>query len=71
MVAVLVWVGVYGVSRISALASLMACAGLLVAVGVHDPEHLSLGISAVSIVLLRHRENMRRLLGGEEFRSKL
>lgn len=71
LAAVLVWMGVYGVSRVSALASLTACVALLAAVGLHDPEYMSLGVAAVSIVLLRHRENMGRLLSGREFRSKL
>ena len=71
LAAVLVWIGVYGVSRVSALASLTACVALLAAVGLHDSEYMSLGVAAVSIVLLRHRENMGRLLSGREFRSKL
>ena len=70
-VAVVVWWLAYRLSGISAVGSLMACAGLLVALWGLEPEGLSLGVAAVAVVLLRHRENLRRLLEGTENRSNL
>jgi glycerol-3-phosphate acyltransferase PlsY len=65
------WLLVYSMSKKSSLASLTACVALLVAVAAMRPEQLSLALAIVAIILIRHRENIQRLLAGEERTSSL
>ena len=70
-VAVACWWVSYRVTRISAMGSLVACVGLLAALWAMQPEGLRLGVAAVAVVVLRHRENLQRLLEGTENRVRL
>ena len=70
-VAVAVWWIGYRATRISSVGSLAACVGLIGALWVLEPHGLRLGVAAVAVVLLRHRENLQRLSQGTEHRSKI
>ncbi len=70
-VAVAVWWVSYRATRISAVGSLAACVGLIGALWVLEPHGLRLGVAAVAVVVLRHRENLQRLSQGTEHRTEL
>ena len=70
-VAVAIWWVCHRLTGISAVGSLVACAGLIVALWGLEPEGLRLGVAAVAVVVLRHRDNVRRLWQGTENRSRL
>ncbi len=64
----------YATTRISSLGSLagtaVCCAGTFVAHGVRSPIPWA-GLAISLLVVLRHRENIRRLLRGEEKRMRV
>jgi glycerol-3-phosphate acyltransferase PlsY len=73
LVAVLLFIGVFAAFRYVSLASILAAALFpLIAYGLHDYHSSSAIIAAVCIiaalVILQHRENIRRLLAGTENR---
>ena len=70
-VAVVVWWVGYRLTGISAVGSLVACVGLLLALWGLEPQGLRLGVAAVAVVILRHRENLQRLVEGTENRSNI
>lgn len=64
-----VWVAVFAVSRTVAAGSLAAAAGLPVALHLIDsprPEVLGCTVVASLVVIWRHRENLVRMVRGEE-----
>ncbi len=61
------WLVVAAVFRYSSLAALVAIAAApLYAWHLSDPRHVELAIFVAALVWLRHRENIRRLLKGQE-----
>jgi glycerol-3-phosphate acyltransferase PlsY len=71
LAGILSWLAIYRWRHQSSLASLVSCGVLLGALVARDPRQVSLGIALVGIIFLRHRENVRRLLAGEERGSAL
>ena len=69
--AVSSWLVAYLVSRKSSLGALVGCLVLTLAVLGLDADLLGPVVALVGVVVLRHRENMRRLWSGEERNSSL
>jgi glycerol-3-phosphate acyltransferase PlsY len=67
-VAAGVWALVYGLTRLSSLGSLIATTAILPTLALlhAPPAHLAAAGLLYVIILLRHRENIRRLLRREE-----
>jgi glycerol-3-phosphate acyltransferase PlsY len=72
LAGVVAWVLVYAATRISSLGSLAgtaACAaGTFVVHGARSPVSWA-GLALAALIVLRHRQNIRRLLSGEEKRK--
>jgi acyl phosphate:glycerol-3-phosphate acyltransferase len=69
LIAVVLWLGVAALTRYQSLAALVATAGTAVIAGVILDGHRAALIIAIAIlVILRHHENIRRLIGGTESR---
>jgi glycerol-3-phosphate acyltransferase PlsY len=67
---VVLWLAVFAVTRYASLASIVTAAGLAVfvlAFGYEWPV-VVFGIAGAAGVILMHRQNIRRLLGGTEHR---
>ncbi|MEC7242740.1 MAG: glycerol-3-phosphate 1-O-acyltransferase PlsY [Myxococcota bacterium] len=69
-VAVAIWWAGHRLTGISAVGSLAACVALIAALWGLEPEGLRLGVAAVALVVLRHRENIQRLWEGTENQSR-
>ncbi|MBD3264898.1 MAG: glycerol-3-phosphate 1-O-acyltransferase PlsY [Candidatus Omnitrophica bacterium] len=72
LLAVIVWIFVFSVFRYVSLASILACFSFAVLVFLFG-QPLPLKITAVSffvLILLRHRENISKLVKGKEHRFK-
>src|SRR5262249_34489415 len=68
--AAVVWVSLLASFRFASLASICAVLGLplaILALGYPAPLALA-GVGVAAIVIARHRQNIRRLLGGTEAR---
>ncbi|SDT27574.1 glycerol-3-phosphate acyltransferase PlsY [Halopseudomonas xinjiangensis] len=66
LIAAVLWLAVFLIKRIASLASLAACAGLLPWFAWRHPQLLLPILLMVSLILLRHRLNIGRLLSGTE-----
>ncbi len=74
LAGLLAWVALYAVTRISSLGSLagtaVCCAGTFVWHGARSPIAWA-GLVISLLVVFRHRENIRRLIQGEEGKMKV
>jgi glycerol-3-phosphate acyltransferase PlsY len=69
LLAALVWLATAAISRYSSLAALVAVvAGAVFATALVDPMHAWLIALIALLIILRHHENIRRLLAGTESR---
>lgn len=72
LIACGIWLAVAGVSRYSSLAALLAIAAApLAAWKLEGPQFAELGAFVAVVVWIRHHQNIRRLLRGEEGRINL
>jgi glycerol-3-phosphate acyltransferase PlsY len=67
-IAAAVWVGVYAVTRISSVGSLVGTTVLIPVMALrHEPRaHLALAAALYIVILWKHRDNIRRLLQKKE-----
>ena len=74
LAGVVIWALVYGVTRISSLGSLAGTAvcvvGTFVPTGRRSPLVVG-GVVVGALIFLRHRENIRRMLRGEEKKMRV
>lgn len=72
IVLVVIWVLTFAITRYSSLAAIMACLiGMLVLIIIKPfDENLVISLSLMVIILLRHKDNIIRLLKGEESKFK-
>jgi glycerol-3-phosphate acyltransferase PlsY len=68
LIAAGTWIGIYAVTRVSSIGSLVATAALPVAIFLHgDPRPTFwLAIALVPVIVWKHRDNIRRLMRREE-----
>ena len=66
LTAAALWLLAFAISRIASLASLVACLGLLPWLDWHSPSLLLPVALMVTLILVRHRVNLGRLLSGTE-----
>ncbi len=73
VVCISVWLVVFLVTRYASLASLVTAAALVACVLVFDYPWpiVAFGIAGAAAVVVLHRQNIRRLLGGTEHRFRL
>ena len=73
VVCIAVWLVVFLTTRYASLASIVTALALAILVGVLDYPWpiIVFGIAAATAVIVLHRQNIRRLLGGREHRFEL
>jgi len=72
VIACLVWLGTAWATRYSSLAALIGiCTSPIVALVVADTRVAAVAVLLAALVVWRHRENISRLIRGEESRIKL
>ena len=73
VVCIAVWLVVFVTTRYASLASIVTALALAILVVVLDYPWpiIAFGIAAATAVIVLHRQNIRRLLGGREHRFEL
>ncbi len=66
--AFLLWAGVFAITRISSVATLSAAFSLPILMGLYDQGivNIALAVTIVVLVVFSHRDNIKRLMRGEE-----
>ncbi len=66
--AFLLWAGILAITRISSMATLSATFSLPILMGVYDegPFTITFAVILAALVVYRHKENIKRLMKGEE-----